>query len=35
MMNIIDKAEGMTDNIDENNFSKLLNRFIILKFLII
>ena len=35
IMNIIDNAEGITDNIEENNFSKLLNRLIILKFLII
>ena len=35
IMNIIERAEGITVSMDENNFSKLLNRFMILKFLII
>ena len=35
IMNIIDNADGITDKIEENNFSKSLNLFIILKFLII
>ena len=30
MINNIDKAFGMTEKIDENSFSKLLNRFTIL-----